>query len=436
MDAEIVLDEVSDYRLQSFYKNILSHTSKDVQRLLFPQMKCGTAPIQQAGSESGVFLLSGKDISTNEIKSRFFGMMSCNNPWSCPYCSAKRMAEYANRIAKTITALKEQHLVSFMATFTIPHIKLYTCEDVTKILIATQKDFLTYRSNLSSRVARIFKNTLQIKYYIRVAEYTWGKNGWHPHYHVLYFVPEKNLQLVLDHVETIRQTWLKIARKNTIKHFTQKRPDIGLEKITLWVDSIFKACERRQPGQGFVVSTTNIGQVREQKSSMYICGWGADRELTGNYVRKASHDGHYTPYQILSEAYKTDSDKFKSLYLEYAVTTRKYFGRRYSSSVGLTKLIRAWEKTASYTEYSKKKFTYQKVRDWHVVCWFNELQWLQISVYDNAGYELKAEILRLSKFPDARLRIKEFLSNYDIRLPEYDHPLTQHIENNIFNRAA
>ena len=371
---------------------------------------------------------------------RILGTSHCNNPWYCPHCATVQMSKHAARIATAIDALKRQGQLAFMLTLTIPHNRGISCDEATEILFNTWHEFIG-RGNKAKKTRnkqlRVdgskkqfttqnpftqFCTQLSCKHRVRVIEYTWGENGWHPHMHCLFWVPKKNLQMSLAWEYELRQHWLKINEKQTIKTLCKRRNANKQGIITSTKNYFKKYTDIFNQERVSVHISDNNGVVTAQESSQYICGWGADKELTGNIQKKASHDGHMTPHQILMAAYEaTDTDdreKWLDLYLEYMLATKTRKLRRVQfSRTGINQIIAQYRQTADYIETLKKKCM---EKAWRPVVWFDSRQWSEILLCRNNKY-LVADIIERAHLPDAREQITELLLQYDIDI-RYNNP--------------
>lgn len=354
------------------------------------------------------------------------------------------MAKYAEEIACAIDAIKKtENQVACMITFTIPHTSGMSCEETTTILFNTWKNFVVrgnknlktswyakeqkysrtgekvrkFNDKTSKDIFASFNSYFNCKHRIRVGEYTWGENGWHPHFHCLFFVDKNKLQETKQWQEALSARWYQLAMKNTIKVWNQKYPDQP-EKNTTRAEIMYAKMDKKG-SNGCFISVDKNGKVIEQKSSMYICGWGADRELTGNYKNKASNEGHMSPYQILEKYDETKDEAWLDLYMEYARTIKK--GRYSRINFGLSKIreiVKLWKQTNEYQKVLKKKFTNLAQSDaglWKVICWFTKEQWLQICLIDRE-IPLKEMILDYARAPDGLEVIRETLEAFSIIL--------------------
>ena len=438
----------ASHKLQRTYKLAIKTLPREKKEILKSQFFCGARVVHMQGAIPAVYVVA------NDQDAQFFGTITCKNPWACPICAPKKMSEYATKIACAIDALKLWHKQSAaMLTFTIPHTRGMSCEETTQILKDTwsafiihgkkrqhvkyyandekkykhgQKKVLTVSSKKQNDAFSTFCENLNCKHHVRVGEYTYGEHGWHPHFHCLFWVDSDKLQEIKNYREQLNERWLTLAKRCTLKLWNKLHPE-NCENNQKRVDIMYSKADT-VGSKGCYISVDKNDNIIEQKSSMYICGWGADRELTGNVQHKASNAGHKTPFQILEEATETGEVELLNLYLEYALATKKMRNRvKFSHKSGIREIIQKWQHTQTYQENMKKKASELAKKDWRVVCCFNEQNWFKICKLDEQ-LNIKHQILELANASvnttceiDNRQLIASFLYEYDIQLA--DSPL-------------
>ena len=457
-----MLNEVSDNRLRVYLQNVVA---KSMFRSSLNNLRLCGSRIIVTGSVPAVFLLSSGE------SAKLWGTASCRSPWACPHCTPRVMAQKGNDIACAIDAMAKWHKqYACMITFTLPHTKFMSCEDTLKILKLTWRHFIragnkafatsSYTLKLSvgekntsggkacgmKGDVHIYKRSngaygemrenLQIKHSVRVYEFTYGENGWHPHIHALFWIPKDKFDSVVDYEDRLVDLWWHCVKHEAKKYYEKK----GDTNAAACVDEFYPDWKKitADGHKSVYISKNKAGKPVKEQSSYYVAGWSADRELTGANV-KTAREGHLTPFEILEKSYAAyllddtvEAKKWSDLFLEYARTT---FGSRrveYSKS-GLTDIIRKYKKSEEYTIKLKKKCT-DKAKDWHVVCWFSKQQWSEIFLINQ--YEdgnLVKKLLESAIKENAREEIALFLEEYDIRLIEYEHPLERQIVSGLFD---
>jgi len=451
--ASAIVEEVSDSRLltilqrrldQSKYRNELSNI-----RL------CGSQATRAPHWSPAVFVMS------NKKHSRLFGVNTCHSSWACPRCTAKTMARYGQRIACAIDALAKQQQYAVMITFTLPHDLHMSASEAFEVLRntwtkfshagnhkGTKRTYVTKKTGetkvyyIGNKVYGRFRQDLGITHNVRVFEFTYGKNGWHPHIHALFWVPKKNLSRLLSYEDELLDHWWSLAKVQALKMLNKKSPltpELNQATVNQLYDDIKKA-----PGyhKSVYISRDEHGRPRIQKSSYYISGWSGDYELTANL--KTARPGHYTPYQLLAKAhdllrYKQheEANKFIDLYIEYALATKGFKRVHFSARSGINDIVKDWMQSNEYYMSLKKKVTDRGVDKWKVVVWFTPLQWSEIFLL-NKTEMLIPKVLALSHQPNAKRLITDMLLQYGVDISQNKkHYFESFVENRIFeNRVA
>lgn len=400
-------------------------------------MKCGTGVIKQKGNSSLVYV-----ISNNQNSARFHGTTTCRNPWFCPVCAPKVMAARSTDIACAIDALKTWHHQSAcMITLTIPHTKDMSCKDTFNILQTAWRKFT--RENNANYLSKYklkstgevkyykkdrgayanFKCDLQIVHHIKTWEFTYGDNGFHPHMHILYWVPDKLFNKIKDYEEKLLDKWWYEIKKETLRYYAAKGVDTT--KIEKHFDDNHKY--PKDGHRSLYISKDNQGNIRKVTSSHYLAGWQSDIEMSrGMEYKKAGHgiEGHYAMHQILQKAIDEPdkADFWFHLYLDYMCTVQGRRRMEFSKRGGIHQIIEQWKRSNTYVQRLKKKIQENRISNQkHVVIWFTEQQWLQIcfhDLYNNA--DLKTRILALAAYHGklARDFIITMLLEYDIDTSE------------------
>ena len=469
--------EISDNRLKTFWQKWLwKHPEYHL-----PNLKhCGAQVIKQLGTEAGVFVLRDK----NSNETTFFGNAKCHSAWACPKCTAEVMAKKAKRIAAAIDALKQKNKqTAIMITFTIPHTKKMTCKESFEIFSAVWRKFSrgglrahqttgkyilkndkdtnekyrgrhsdkenlrtgkkgelrTYKKGRNPYGA--FRAELGITHNVRVFEFTYGENSWHPHIHALFWVPTKNLKKIKNYEQELINHWWHCIKTVTTKYWSEKFTDkTELQKFLEKVYPDYKK-ESADGHKSLYISKTKEGEVRPISSSWYLAGWGGDKEISGLSQKKA-RNGNLTPYQIIHLAYEQfilgnteESEKYLRLYAQYAQTTFKH-RRLHFSETGINKIINQWLKENQYKEVVKKKAT-DKEKNWETVYWFNEKQWYEILLKERrTGHYIRDDILTLARAPNAKEHIIKFLEIYDIHTNNQNNKTTQFIQDLMNKKIA
>lgn len=115
------------------------------------------------------------------------GVHTCGSVWSCPVCAMREAVKRGREIAQALDWADENAYTTIMLTFTARHHNRMALADF-------KSQFKTaYRAMTQSREWRRIKKIMALDYGIRATEITYGKHGWHYHYHLLFFVKNEVL---------------------------------------------------------------------------------------------------------------------------------------------------------------------------------------------------------------------------------------------------
>lgn len=414
--------DISDYRLQAYYKRLLKRYGQT--QFLKSQYRCGVSVIKPPGLVPGVFVLQrGKE----DREAKIWGVTGCKSPWTCPHCAPRKMARYATDIACAIEALKKQNKVGIMITFSVPHSIKFNCKQALDMLQITWRHFHeagikeTHKNRKDFFIR--FNKATNCEHVIKLCEFTWGYNaGWHPHYHCIFFIDKSRLNRIKDFEAEMVDRWHSCAKRAILQ--IVKRDHI-VDNPEDWLKRFY---ERLVNGlnSGAFVSKDRNGKPSIATSSMYLCGWETTvtrklaREVTSLEYKTAAIE-HYTPRQILIQAYKYHLEKdtereakFAKLYVELAITTNGKY--RMKNSPKIKAIVDAWKKTQDYITIFKKKFMDAKEKGkWQAIFYFNKQLWSDICLINkhNDG-QLMEEIMQKARLPNATIEIYKLLADYGI----------------------
>lgn len=427
----------SDHRLQGLLKRYWrQNLTREQRTILNGIVHCGSKVIRQFCTTPAVFVVLKKHSNPDDDGANFFGNAHCHSPWSCPYCSARVMAQKARFISNAINALEDKGQWAAMFTFTMPHYgKTMSCSESFLILKGAWRQFVRsaqYKREVTHTLADgtktkyrkgrniigKFRKELGYEYHVRAYEFTWSnKNNWHPHMHCLFWFPKEKFNEITDYEEELSKRWrtcLVTAAKNYWKANTDWTP----EQIDNKIKMIF-SWDENNAHEAFFISKNLNGKPRRVKSSNYIFGWSANEEMTRTDLKKAA-DGHYTPEQILQNAAdaKTadEETKWLKLYTDYALATRGHRRVEISHSrhiKSLTKLVEEWLQTHKSADLiTQKKST---VLATELVCWFNSDQWWLICNFIEPQLtDIKAQILERARLPNGKSLIEKLLLQHGV----------------------
>lgn len=194
----------------------------------------------------------------------FSGLEVCASVWLCPLCASKISERRSAELTQAIANSKTLDLWPQLLTLTFPHGMGDELGGKTgivqRMLHAYTHKMLTGRAGEKLRAALRYSGT------IRALEVTYGKNGWHPHLHVLVF--SKN-RTPLDFQES------------------------------LWRDAWCRACLRA----GLPIPSEKYGCTLQNgdAAALYVSKWGLAQELTKAHLKRGKEKGA-SPWDLLAIA--------------------------------------------------------------------------------------------------------------------------------------
>ena len=214
------------------------------------------------------------DIHRSKTGAHFVGLETCGSVWHCPVCAAKIAERRREDVAKCIDGAAEQGGATYMLTLTMRH----AYGDKLEVLV--EHIVNGWRKVQNRRAYRNLKEKYGVIGTVRAVEVTYGKNGWHPHLHILFV-------------------------------FNQSLSDLDRELVegalfNIWTDVLAKSC-------GNMVSVDAL-DFRQATSSDYVTKWGADRELVKGQQKLGNNSR--SPWQLQDSM--DEDPRAGALFREYA----------------------------------------------------------------------------------------------------------------------
>ncbi len=230
-------------------------------------------------------------------KAFFGGLQVCASVWACPVCAAKISERRRLDLVSAIASAKAMEMQVYLLTLTIPH---GAGDDLVQILDLMLK---AWSKTNQGKTGQKIKALIGLKGMIRALEVTHGKNGFHPHLHVLLF-----LQAGLSPASV----------QNAFGPLWQN----ACEKVGLPRPSDLHGCK---------VSDGSY-------AAAYASKWGLESEMTRTHTKKGKPDSK-TPWDFLRDVFsKRDGhEKSAALFRLYADTFKGK--RQLYWSNGLRKLL-------------------------------------------------------------------------------------------------
>jgi len=276
-------------------------------------------------------------ISTNG-KLSYKGVMLCKDPWGCPTCARRITERRKNGLSLLLPAHIEKYGQNTISAtlFTIPH---GLGDDLDDILTRMLK---AWRWMTMNNDYKHLMKSHGLRGTVRGFEVTYGKNGFHPHFHVLHFF-DRDIKKSTDYspggdVEFISHSLFKIWSK-ALKLVDFKAPNrqafgcvaIATDKKSLEdvADYFGKGINDVNQKDIDVFLQKHKDTVREAAGTKQR--WGVESELTKWHI-KSGGDWRYSMFDFLRGFALSDlqgnienRDIFKNLWLTYR---RGFKGKR------------------------------------------------------------------------------------------------------------
>jgi plasmid rolling circle replication initiator protein Rep len=262
---------------------------------------------EKVGRELGyrvVNCMRGMRVGENRVNIRktsqgasYSNLQMCASGWTCPVCAAKITNERRKDINDVIVAAGLLGYKPVMLTFTARHRAYTDLEDQLKAMLDA------FSAMWSGRPFRRFEETYLMLGHIRALECTWHpRNGWHPHFHVIIFVP-RWVQLA-DVSAFFGPQWKEKAAAHglTMNQHGFDATDVST-KIANYIDKF-----------GYEPTEETLEGWKTGK------WWNEADELSRWFSKRGEKMGYtgFTPWQIAELFQMTGDADFMSLFQDYA----------------------------------------------------------------------------------------------------------------------
>ncbi|MFW0966459.1 protein rep [Vibrio parahaemolyticus] len=223
--------------------------------------------------------------SAEHGKAFYQGLMACGSVWHCPVCAAKVSERRRIELKDALESAKAKGYRSHFVTLTFPH---GISDDLNDILDRMRKAYrrLSSGKNAIKSLIKRADEQNEIIGFIRAIEVTHGKNGFHPHIHMIVFTNDTITSSGLEY-------FYKKAWKNACVNSGLPEPN----------------------EHGCTVKDGSY-------ASEYVSKWGIEDEMTKANAKTTKRKG-LTPWGLLQASLLGDDDdypteKANALFLVYA----------------------------------------------------------------------------------------------------------------------
>lgn len=242
---------------------------------------CKMAMIDRAAGVD-VYVSEYQDKQTSQLRKRgsLEGLQTCESVWHCPCCSA-HISEVRRREMNDVFSWARTAKLSIkMVTLTARH---GAKDDLATLLDAIKRAKKAWHQH------RTYKGIKgRIVGHITATEVTGGgRNGWHPHYHIIFLLDESDGPVDL---EDLREPWVASLR------------GAGLS------------------GAGAAYQVQDASQAQT-----YITKWGAAEEMTLSGQKRGRGAESRTPAQLLADSCDAGDKRAGALWRQYGAVFK---GRR------------------------------------------------------------------------------------------------------------
>lgn len=228
----------------------------------------------------------GVRLSYNSLHKRggLHDLITCKSPWICPVCAAHISEARRRELQNLDRAAREAGYTVALVTLTFSHHGGQPLADLVYRLLEAVRKLSRQRSYRDLRMR------YGVVGWIRALEVTYSRlNGWHPHLHLLVYLPAATHDDLSVFGEAFRAEW-----------------ENALAKVGL-------TCNRR----GFQLDNTNARVAEYVAKWGKLPGWDEAAEVTKSHV-KHGRQAHATPFDLLRLAAEDDGEA-ATLFQEFAL---------------------------------------------------------------------------------------------------------------------
>ena len=308
-----------DWKDSPWYRRALLDSVRDKDSLFYDAAQALKPPAVPTAKD--LFMNNYVDIVSSEkngnVSVRLDDICRSHSIWLDPVDAPKELYKWRLRIQKAIAWAYLNDCVPVMMTLTIFH-RWHPLKNLLHVLQKSWDNFM-----VSSWSARKRRAAMDFQGYVRRLEVTVNdgvdvetgevlpNSGWHPHFHVILFVPKDKFDTLSDMEPQLKKDWVEIVA-------AQFRAEFGEEIDESYMPS-FEV-------HGLHFSRYNKGErkgeLRPVKDSIYLDKiegydhlhvYGIDKEVSADVIKNSK-----IPFDLLREVTATNID----LWAEYAIAMK------------------------------------------------------------------------------------------------------------------
>lgn len=212
-------------------------------------------------------------------KAHFDNLQRCGGIWTCAVCAHQITEGRRDELKIAMDNARAKGWFVYMVTFTNRH---HVGDSLRDLLQGQEKAFKKMWAR-REQVQGVLKKLGYVGR-IRATEVTYGDNGWHPHYHILFFFDhEINVQGLQS---LFAYEWQRACIKSGMKAPSLDR-GVDVKK----------------------------GKAVDSALGDYLAKWGLEHEMTKGHTKKGKKNG-LTPFDLLRQS--VDNPKYRALFKQFA----------------------------------------------------------------------------------------------------------------------
>ena len=204
---------------------------------------------------------AGVDVWESKKKTfSYGGLIVCGSVWACPVCASKITEKRRQELTEALETTKSHGGAVVMLTLTVPH---YGHHKIKNVVDGLSRAYVKFGNRKGfKRVSA----SIGLFGRIRALEVTYGRNGWHPHFHILLF---------LSSPLSARQ--IKLVELDLLKQWQSACVASGLP-------------EPNKHGLSLDDGTN---------AAAYVSKWGLENEMTKGHLKTGKKKDHLSPFALL-----------------------------------------------------------------------------------------------------------------------------------------